>query len=212
MKAAIFDMDGTLLDSMGVWENLGQDYLQTLGITPPENLRETIRAMSFPETADYFIRTFHLSSTPEELIAAWNATAVAAYRAKAKVKPFAKEYLALLAAKGVRLCVATATNAAIAHEILSKNGIFPLLEFILTEEEAGVGKASPDIYFMAAERLGVQPRDCVVFEDAYHAVKTAKEAGFTVYAVEDRSAEAYREEIIKICDKYTSFEEEFSCG
>ncbi len=205
MKAAIFDMDGTILDSMSVWDGFGQDYLRTIGIEPPENLWQEIRAMSYIETANYFIETFSLPQTAEELMKIWDDFVFRRYERMAILKPGAREYIKKLHADGTKICLATATMKFIARAMLEKNGIAEFFDFIITEEDVGVGKTEPDIYIEAAKKLGEAPVDCIVFEDSLHAIKTAKSAGFPVWGLLDPSAKDHHEQIIATCDKIFDF-------
>ena len=205
MKAAIFDMDGTILDSMSVWDGFGQDYLRTIGIEPPENLWQEIRAMSYVETANYFIETFSLPQTSEQLMKIWDEFVFERYERMAKLKPGAKEYIKKLCASGTKICLATATMKFIAQAMLEKHGIAEYFDFVITEEDVGVGKTEPDIYIEAAKRLDEAPSDCIVFEDSLHAIKTAKGAGFPVWGLLDPSARDHHEQIIATCDKIFDF-------
>lgn len=205
MKAAIFDMDGTILDSMSVWDGFGQDYLRTIAIEPPENLWQEIRAMSYIETANYFIKTFSLPNTPEELMKIWDDFVYERYERMAKLKPGVKEYIKKLYDSGTKICLATATMKFIARAMLEKFEIEKYFDFIITEEDVGAGKTEPDIYIEAAKRLGEAPSDCIVFEDSLHAIKTAKNAGFTVWGLLDPSASDHHEQIILACDKIFDF-------
>lgn len=202
MKAAIFDMDGTLLDSMNVWKGLGDEYLRSLGIKAPKNLADTIRSMSFLQTAQYFKKEFGVAVSEQEMIDIWNQTAMDRYKQTAKKKAHVTKYLEQYENLGMKMCVATATDKNIAETVLKKLGLDGYFEFILTEQEVGIGKHEPDIFIEAANRLGVKVEECIVFEDAYHAIKSAKQAGFNVYAIEDEESKKHKEEILKICDKY----------
>lgn len=208
MKAAIFDMDGTILDSMCVWDRLGDDYLRMVGIEPPRDLWETIRTLSFQETADYFVKTFALPHSPEELVRIWDDYAAERYRTMAKPKPGAVKYLKQLDEMGIKICLATATSGTLAREMMEKHGMMPYLRFILTEEDVGACKTSPDIFLEAARRLGERPADCVVFEDSLHAIETAKKAGFPVWGVYDESSHDRQDKIRALCDRMIDFETE----
>lgn len=200
MKAYIFDLDGTLLDSMKVWEQIDVDFLAKRGFAVPPGYMEEISASSFPEAAACTIRRFGLSDSVEELLREWNDMAVHAYGHTVGLKPFAREYLAKLKACGAKLGIATSLPAELYEPALQNHGIREWFDAICSVEEGTRGKESPDIFLLAAERLGVEPAGCVVFEDVLEAVRSAKAAGMTVYGVYDESSRANWEEIGKTAD------------
>ena len=208
MKAAIFDMDGTILDSMCVWDGLGADYLRSVGVEPPDDLWEIMRTLSFQETADYFIREFSLPHSAQEMMRIWEEYSAERYRTMAKLKPGAMEYLRLLNAAGVKICLATATDGEMAREMLETHGVDRFFRFIITEADVGACKTAPDIYFEAARRLGESPADCVVIEDSLHAIETAKKAGFIVWGVYDEASADRQDRIRALCDRMIDFETE----
>lgn len=208
MKAAIFDMDGTILDSMCVWDGLGADYLRSVGVEPPDDLWEIMRTLSFQETADYFIREFSLPHSAQEMMRIWEEYSAERYRSMAKLKPGAMEYLSLLDAAGVKICLATATDGEMAKEMLETHGVDRFFRFIITEADVGACKTAPDIYFEAVRRLGEEPADCVVIEDSLHAIETAKRAGFVVWGVYDESSADRQDKIRALCDRMIEFEAE----
>lgn len=202
MKSAIFDMDGTLLDSMSHWDNLGIEHLKSLGVQPPDDLLETMRDMSIEQSADYFMTRFALWETKKDLLKQWGQQVNIMYETRVVIKPFVKEYLLKLKEMGVKMCVATATPRRYALKALEHLGILDLFEFVLCEDDVGVGKHKPDIYIKAADMLGVMPEDTIVFEDALYAVKSAKSAGFVVCGVYDNSFLRDKDEIKNKADAY----------
>ena len=196
IRGAIFDMDGTLLDSMSVWETLGADYLRTQGIEPRPGLREQIRNMSMREVARYYQSAYGLHLSEIQIISGINALLMRFYRDQAALKPGAAALLKTLAGRGVRMCVATATDRPLVEAALKRTGIRGYFEEIFTCSETGCGKDRPYIYETAWTRLGTPRAATWVFEDALYAVKTARAAGFPVVGVFDRyerrTAEAAR--------------------
>lgn len=190
MKAYIFDLDGTILDSMDVWEKIDIDFLQKRGITVPSDYAEEITSMSFNEVAAYTINRFKLSDTVEGLKQEWNDMAAFAYEHTVQMKPYAKEYLTALRERGVKLAVATSLSDELLNLSLRSHGIYDLFHVICTTEEAGYGKSRPDVFRLTAEKLNVLPCDCVVFEDILNAVKSAKSIGMKVCGVYDKSSQA----------------------
>lgn len=202
MKAAIFDLDGTLLDSMHAWKDVGKIYLSSKGIKYQKNIGETIKTMSLRAACAYFKSEFNLNHSVEAIMDECNDVVKQKYFNDLELKPFAKKYLAQLKNQGIRMCIATATDKILAEAALKRLGIENYFEFIITDEDVGVGKKNPKIYLEAAKRFGVDREQCVVFEDAYHAIMTAKKAGFVVWGVYDTSEASKKEKIIKVCDYF----------
>ena len=203
-RCCIFDMDGTLVDSMGYWRSLGRDYLENQGITGPETDRvlELIRPMTMLQAAQLFQDTFHFPGPPQKIVDEMNAVMDGHYRNDVPLKPGVEDYLKKLKARGCRLCVATATDEALSHTCLQRLGVDQLFEFVLSCENTGIGKDRPDIYFQAAQKLGVRPEEIAVFEDALYAARTAKQAGFYTVAVEEHChSRQDRQELFALADE-----------
>ena len=200
-RFAIFDMDGTLVDSMLYWHNLGQEYLESKGITGDLNeVLERSKPMTMVESGALFIQEFGLDGTPESVAAEINAVMEDHYRFDVQLKDGAKEYLEQLRRKGIKLCVASATAEDLVSLCLTRLGVRDYFEFLLSCETVGTGKNRPDVYFAAAERLGAAVENTVVYEDAWYAVRTAKNAGFRVVAIFDYNSRARWDEIRELAD------------
>ena len=186
-KYAIFDMDGTLVDSMGFWKQLGVEYLTSRGISreAAEGVQERVKAMTMTECAELFRSVFHLPQTSEEIAGEINGMMDRHYQEDVPLKPGVAAYLAGLKAQGVRMCVATATAEPLARACLERLGVAQYFDFLLSCEEVGTGKDSPTVFLEAARRLGADPREVAVFEDAPYALDTAAKAGFWTVAVYD---------------------------
>lgn len=175
-RCAIFDLDGTLIDSLGYWSNLAAEYLAGKGIAPvPEHILEAIRPMTLSQSADLFRREFGLDGDPEAEMTAMLADH---YRDDIPLHPGVRELLDALDGRGVRMCVASATAAALMEPCLERLGVRDRFEFLLSCEDVGAGKDRPDVYLEAARRLGTDPAEITVYEDADYALETAKNAGF----------------------------------
>lgn len=204
IKGAIFDMDGTLIDSMWVWSKIDEEYLTKRNISLPENLKQEIEHMSFSEVAKYFKDRFNLTDTIEDIQSEWSSMASYHYTHDVKLKPGVKEFLLLLKSKGIKVGLATSNSIPLIEIVLKKNGIYDLFDSISTTDEVTRGKDFPDIYLLAAKRLNLQPEDCAVFEDILPAVKGAKLANMIVIGVHDLYSEYQKQDIINCADMYIS--------
>ena len=186
INAAIFDLDGTLLDSTEMWENLGERFLQSLDIVPKENLRDEIWDMSLPESAAFFKCEYTLALSEEEITARLNELSESVYTKDAPLKSGVKRLLGSLQMLDIKCALATAADKNLAKDALARTGISDHFSVIFSCSDYGA-KTAPDIFLKAAEFLGANPRETVVFEDSLTAVQTAKGAGFITAAVFDKS-------------------------
>lgn len=191
-KYAIFDMDGTLIDSMHYWKNLGREYLALHGITENlDEIMERIKPMTMTESAELFRMEFSLAGTKESIAAEMNQMMDEHYRNDIPLKDGVDAYIKKLHKSSVKMCVASATDNSLMKECLDRLGISRYFEFLLSCEEVGVGKRESDVYFEAVKRLQKQeiisPNEVAVYEDADYAISTAVNAGFYTVAVYDDS-------------------------
>lgn len=199
---AIFDMDGTLVDSMVYWKNLAKEYLALQGIIHiPDMILEKIKPMTMIESATLFIEKFGLNGTPESVANEMNALMDTHYYKDIPLKKGIKEYLNKLYNSGTTMCVASATAVPLVEACLKRLGIIEYFSFLLSCETIGVGKSKPNIYYEAAKRLGAEPSDIAVYEDALYAAETAKKAGFYVVGVFDESAKKNFASLKEITDE-----------
>lgn len=198
-RFAIFDMDGTLIDSMGFWRNLALEYLSSKGVTNiPPDMPERIKPLTMSESAAVFIQEFGLTGDPE---AEMNAMMEEHYRKDIPLKAGVREYLQTLHKNAVRMCAASATAEHLMDSCLTRLGVRDCFEFLLSCETVGAGKHSPLIYHEAAKRLGAAPKEVAVYEDALYAVQTAKNAQYYVVGVYDDSAAGDWQTIEKLADE-----------
>lgn len=201
-------MDGTLLDSMGAWDNIGMEYLKLKGITQiPGNLKEILKPMSLLQAGGYFKKTFGIDSSPHQIMDDINHMIEDKYRYKIELKPGVREFLEKCSR--YKKCVATETDKRLAGYALKRLGIENYFSFIITSGEVGGSKRSPEIFVRAAEKLGLAADEIIVFEDALHAVKSAKSAGFYVVGVKEDTFAHDKEEIQKAADYYVENLNEF---
>ena len=185
LRGAIFDMDGTLLDSMQVWENAGEDYLRTLGCVPEEGVGELMKSMSLQQAALYCRERYALPLSVEEIMAGVNGRVERFYRQEARLKPGALDFLRTLSQRGVRMCLATATDLHLVEAALDRCGVRTYFSALFTCTQVGSGKDEPHIYRAALRHLGTGRADTLVFEDAFYAARTAKGDGFVTVGVAD---------------------------
>lgn len=185
IRGAIFDLDGTLLDSNPWWDKAPVDWLKSVGKEAKPDLAETIFPLTLPEAADYMIAEYGLRQTPRELMDGVNAVMEDFYLRRIPLKPGVRELLDALDARGVPMAVASVTDRRLVEAALKRHGVLDRFRALVTTNEAGVGKQEPAVYLLAAERIGSAPGETLVFEDALHALLTAKRAGFRTAGVFD---------------------------
>lgn len=199
-KGAIFDLDGTILASTWVWSGIDKDFLGGRGIAVPDDYAEKIISMSFEETARYTIERFSLKEKLEDVIAEWNHMAADAYAKKVKLKDGTKQLLEWLSAEGIKIGIATSNKAELFLPCLENNGISHYFHSYTETGDVTRGKEFPDVYIKEAEKLGLSPEECIVFEDIIPALKGAKSGGFATIGVEEEKWGYDREEFAKHCD------------
>ncbi len=210
IKGAIFDLDGTLLDSMQQWQNMGSTYITLKNLVPEEKLNEKLYPLTIIQTAEYLRETYGLNLTKEEIVKECNAVMEHEYNTSILLKPFVKDFLCLLKEKNIPMYVATATDRHLVEIALEGHGIAEYFKGIVTSTEAGSAKAeSPAIFDLALQALGTTVEKTVIFEDSYFAMKTAKEAGYPVAALYDLAAKRDLEEIKNIATWYSETFEEY---
>lgn len=185
VSGAIFDLDGTLLDSMPVWRTAGSRYLKSRGLSPAPGLDARLMRMSLRQAAETLIAEYALPEPPPAVMDGVNALIARFYREQAQPKPGAARLLEALRARGVPLCLATATDRPLVEAALRRCGLLDFFAAVFTCTEVGAGKDRPDIFEAARAFLGTPRAETWVFEDASHAARTARDAGFPVAAVYD---------------------------
>lgn len=201
-KAVLFDLDGTLVDSMWMWYQIDVEYLGRFGLACPPDLQRKIEGMSFSETAVYFKETFHLPDTLEEIKQAWIDMSIEKYRTQVPLKKGAGRFLEFLRKSGIRAGIATSNGRDMVDVVLDALKIRPYFQVVTTACEVAAGKPAPDIYRKVAQGLGVCPEDCIVFEDVPTGILAGKAAGMVVCAVEDAHSANVRERKQELADYY----------
>ena len=202
IKGVIFDVDGTLLDSMPMWKNLDYEFLESVGVVPDDEYTAIVNKMTLIEGVKYTKERFSLSMTEEEIMNRIHEMAGDFYRNEATLKPYVRDFLEKLSEKGIPMTIATSSERAFIAPALIRNHVDHYFKEIMSCADTGINKNDPDVFLRAAACLGTKPEDTWVFEDSYHALMTAKSAGFPTVAVYDLSNEPALPETIREADIY----------
>ena len=202
ITGAIFDMDGTLTDSMHLWKGFDRRYLATLGITPTDEQSETMTGMMLEELGEYIPKTFGLSLTADEVMRGINGIQEDGYFREVTIKPTTLETLETLKAMGVKMCLATATERYLTEACLTRLGLLSYFPRIFTCHEEHTSKYRPDIFLTAGAWLGTPNEETWVFEDTLYSIQGAKAAGFPLVAVRDVWSLHHEDEIRDLADIY----------
>lgn len=201
-KAVIFDLDGTLVDSMWMWHAIDIEYLDRYGYSCPPMLQREIEGMSFSETAVYFKEKFRIPESLDEIKSCWVRMSIEKYRSEVPLKQGALRFLQYLKGNGISMGIATSNGREMVDAVLNSLGIASYFQVVTTGCEVAAGKPAPDIYLKVAEQLGVSPADCMVFEDVPAGMTAGRAAGMTVCGVEDGHSAWMRTEKLKLSDFY----------
>lgn len=202
MKGAVFDVDGTLLDSMDMWFNLVIEYFKEHGESLSREEAEEYGDMTLEESAPVVIERLGLDKTVGELVSELKMMAVRQYENALPLKEGAAEYMKKLHGEGVKIAIATSGYEELCKKAFTRLGVWQYIDACAFSSEVGVGKSNPAIYLLAAKRLGVEPQECVVYEDILKGIKGAIKGGFQTCAIYDRTNAADTAELKKTADKY----------
>lgn len=201
-KGVIFDLDGTLIDSMHIWEQIDVEYLGALNISVPKNLKDDITHLSFKDTAIYFKERFNIEDSIESIMNKWHTMAHNHYSNTINLKPGVIEYLKYLKDNNIKIGLATSNSIPLIEAVLQQHNIQDYFHSITTTEEAKKSKDNPDIYLLACKKLNLSPSECIVFEDIPAAIIGAKKANIYTVAIYDKSSIHLKDELIALSDKY----------
>lgn len=202
IEAVLFDLDGSLVDSMWLWREVDIEYLGRFGIPLPESLQAEIEGMSFTETAQYFKERFQIPDSTEKMKEDWNRMAWDKYTHQVPLKNGAREFVEYCHKKGIRLGIATSNSRELVENVVKVHGLTDYFDSIVTGCEVEKGKPAPDVYLEAARRCGTAPEKCLVFEDIVPGIMAGKAAGMRVCAVEDIYSSYQDAEKKRLADYY----------
>ena len=208
MTMRLFDLDGTLLDSNGVWTQIDLAFLGRHGLAPTEEYCHTVGHSIFPVAAQYTKDYYHLDLSPQAIMDEWLGMAWEAYARQVPLKPGAGEFLARCRQSGDRMALVTACVPELCRAALERHGLTATFEQLIFAQDMGLEKREPEVYRRACTLLGVSPADCVFYEDGPGNCAAARSVGMTVVGVYDPFYESRQEELRRVCDRYIrSFEE-----
>ena len=201
-KAALFDLDGTLVDSMWMWKQIDIEFLGRYGYECPDDLQKAIEGMSFSETAVYYKKRFEIPLSLDEIKDCWTQMAIDKYRYEVPFKPGAKEFLKFCKENNILTGIATSNGRNLVDAVVESLEMGEYLNVITTACEVSAGKPEPDIYLESAKRLSVEPSECLVFEDIPAGIIAGKRARMTVIAVEDDFSKKMKDEKMSLADGF----------
>ncbi|MCU6733177.1 HAD family hydrolase [Diplocloster agilis] len=202
INAVIFDLDGTLIDSMWMWKEIDIEYLDRFGIPLPPGLQDDIEGMSFTETAGYFKEVIGIPLPLEEIKADWIRMAMDKYESQVPPKDGAFRFLKYLKEHNIRTGIATSNSMDLVDAAMKGNRMGEFFDVILTGCSVARGKPAPDIYLKVADELKVETKSCLVFEDVPKGILAGKNAGMRVCAVEDEFSAHLRTQKKQLADYY----------
>lgn len=208
IKAAIFDLDGTLIDSMYIWDEAASRLLISLDKEPETDLNRKLERMNINQACDYLKTRYDLEEDINSIKNKLDEIIYYEYKHNIKIKEGVKEYIDKLKNIGIKCAVLTASERNLAEEILRKFDLLTSFEFIMTTKEEKLSKDNEEIYHRASYKLASKPKEIIIFEDAPHCIVTAKKVGFKIVGVYDKSFDKDIDNIKKNSDIYiTTFKE-----
>ena len=203
VDACIFDLDGTLVDSMWVWVSVDEEYIRKYKLTKPKDFHAGMEGMSYSETAQYFLDCFpSIPLSREEIMDEWTQMAHEKYMTEVLLKKGAKEFLQDLKERGIKTGIASSNSKQMIVDTLKSHGIAEYIDSVRSACEAGAGKPSPDVYLLVAKDLNAEPKRCLIFEDVPMGFLAGKNAGLKTCAVDDDFSKGQEEKKRTLADYY----------
>ncbi len=203
VDACIFDLDGTLVDSMWVWVSVDEEYIRKYKLTKPKDFHAGMEGMSYSETAQYFLDCFpSIPLSREEIMDEWTQMAHEKYMTEVLLKKGAKEFLQDLKERGIKTGIASSNSKQMIVDTLKSHGIAEYIDSVRSACEAGAGKPSPDVYLLVAKDLNAEPKRCLIFEDVPMGILAGKNAGMKTCAVDDDFSKGQEEKKRMLADYY----------
>lgn len=202
IKAALFDLDGTLADSMWAWRNLMNEFVEKHNLNVPRYIYEKVSNMSLAQSSVYVSKELKLNIDADELYEEWMGMITEAYSQKIKLRSGAEQFLKKLKDKGVKIGLVTACSKALCEACLENNGVYELFDAITYVDEVGKGKSEPDIYLEGLRRLGFKAEEAVLFEDIIQGIRTAAGIGLKTVGVWDEESAGDEAEIKRLSEFY----------
>ncbi len=199
-ECIIFDLDGTLIDSIDAWRNVDEIFMKRRNLPIPKDFYDKVSSMNFPQAADYVIAECGVTDTPEVIMAEWLELIKQEYSEKIEEVSGACEFLHLLKSNKVKLILATASRKELYEPCLKRLGVYDLFDAFVTTDEVKRKKGFPDVYLLAAQKVGVEPESCCVFEDIYLGIVGAKAANMKAVAVLEEHSKDDFDKILALCD------------
>ena len=203
-KAIIFDLDGTLIDSMNVWSDIDKEFFKMHDLPFEEDYQKEIGHKGLKEIAAYTKTRYNLKESEDEIISIWLDMAKEAYAYKIPLKEGVKSFLEYLQSKNIKMGIATSNSLELTELVLKHHDIYKYFSKVVTVNELKTNKGSPDIYLHISDSFGLVPSECIVFEDLLTGIRTAKKAGYKVVGVKEISSLDKEKEIREIADLYIS--------
>lgn len=208
MQGAIFDVDGTLLDSMTVWFDITNKFFIKHGLVLTDKQAALYKEMTLEESLPAIIDEYKLDMSFDEIMGEFKKMITEEYLYNVQLKPYAKEYLKQLHDSGIKIAVATSGYEGLCKPAFKRLGIYDFIDAYAFSSEVGCNKGNPDVYLLAAQRIGVKPQSCIIFEDIVLGIDTAKRAGFETCAVYDPTNRDETDALKQLSDHYiTGWEE-----
>lgn len=202
LEAIIFDLDGTMIDSMGIWKQIDIDYLSRFGYELPEDLQKCLEGMCFHDTAIYMKDRFNIDDPVDKIEDDWNKMAEQKYRDEIELKDGVLTLLNYAKAHNIKLGIATSNSKHLVTTLLKAKNVYDYFEVVLTGCDTLKSKPDPEVYLTAAKRLNVNPKNCLVFEDVVAGITAGKNAGMKVCAVDDSYSLGQRKDKEELADYF----------